>query len=161
MAGSMNVSGRGVSGSPNHFSSGSPNLFFDLKNNVLFRRNDKNIAYEVTSTQLPALQGLSVADLFLTKGHIREPHWHPNAGELDYVISGELIISVLDPFTPQLLTYHVKPGQAVFLPMGWWHWITAVSDEAHLLVIFNNEQPENAEGSDLLRLTPPKVFQQA
>lgn len=140
---------------------GSPNLFFDLRNNVFFRRDDANIAFEVTGKQLPALQGLAVADLFMTKDHIREPHWHPNAGELDVIIHGEVIISILDPDTPQLLTYRVGPGQSVFIPMGWWHWITAVSEKVHLHVIFNNANPETAEGSDLLRLTPPHVFELA
>lgn len=141
--------------------SGSPNLFFDLRNNVFFRRNAQNIAYEVSQTQLPVLEGLAVADLFMSKGHIREPHWHPNANELDVVISGELIFSILDPGVPQLLTYHVGPGQSIFIPMGWWHWITAASDEAHDHVIFDTEQPESVEGSDVLRLTPPEVFQLA
>lgn len=76
-----------VRGTCNHgLGAGSPNLFFDLRGNVFFRRDEGNIAYEVTATQIPSMQGVAVADLFMTKGHIREPHWHPNAGELDVVI---------------------------------------------------------------------------
>ena len=44
-----------------------------------FKRDKKNVAYEVTSTQLPAMIGGAFVDLFMTKGHMREPHWHPNA----------------------------------------------------------------------------------
>ncbi|CAM2916917.1 cupin domain-containing protein [Paenibacillus sediminis] len=161
MAGSNNVTGKMAHGSPNFLSSGAPNLMFEVKSNTLYRRDEKNVAYEVTSTQLPAMQGVALADLFLTKNHIREPHWHPNAGELDYIISGEVIVAVFDPFSLQLLTYSAKPGQVVFIPMGWWHWITAVSDEAHLIVIFNNSLPESIEGSDVLRFTPTHVFQLA
>lgn len=58
-------------------SSGTPNLFFDSRENIFFKRDDKNIAYEVTSTQLPAMIGGAFVDLFMTKGHMREPHWHP------------------------------------------------------------------------------------
>lgn len=139
----------------------SPNLFFNVRKNVFFRRSPGNVIFEVTSTQLPAMKGLGLTDLFLTKGHIREPHWHPNANELDYVVSGEVIISVLDPLTHRLITYHVKVGQVVFIPMNWWHWSTAVSDKAHVVEMFNNEQFQIAEGSDILRLTPPKVFKLA
>lgn len=142
-------------------STGTPNLFFDSRNSVLFKRNDENIAYEVTSTQLPAMVGGAFVDIFLTKGFIREPHWHPNAWELDVVVSGEAITSILDPDTKQLHHYRAKAGQVVFIPMGWWHWITPVSDEAHLHLFFNNDQPENADGSDMLRFTPPEVFENA
>lgn len=142
-------------------SSGTPNLFFDSRKNIFFKRDEKNVAYEVTSTQLPAMIGGAFVDLFMTKGHMREPHWHPNAWELDVVVSGEAVTSILNPETNQLQNYHVKAGQTVFIPMGWWHWITAVTEEVQLHLFFNNDQFETAEGSDILRLTPPEVFQAA
>ena len=109
---------------------GSLNLFIDVSQNVGFRRDARNVLFEMTSTQIPEMQDLALGDLFLSKDHIREPHWHPNADELDFIVSGEVIISILNPFTLELQTYHVKPGQVTFLPKGWWHWITAVTDEA-------------------------------
>jgi oxalate decarboxylase/phosphoglucose isomerase-like protein (cupin superfamily) len=142
-------------------SKSSPTLFYDIKGNIGFERNPENVLYELTSTQLPVLEGLALGDLFLSRGFIREPHWHPNANELDYVVSGEIIVSILNPFSLQLLSYHVKPGQVTFIPKGWWHWITCVSDESHLLVIFNDNQIQSIEGSDILRLTPSDVFQLA
>lgn len=138
-----------------------PELFFDLKNKILFKRDNQNIAFEVTGSEIPAMKGVSGVDLFLTRGHIREPHWHPNAGELDMVIAGKVIIGILDPEIPKLLTYKVGPGEAAYVPMGWWHWIDAASDEAHLHVIFNHEEPQTVAGSDVLRLTPPGVFEKA
>jgi oxalate decarboxylase/phosphoglucose isomerase-like protein (cupin superfamily) len=136
----------------------SPELFFDVSDNVGFERNPQNVLYEVTSAQIPEMQDLALGDLFLSREHIREPHWHPNADELDFIISGEVIISILNPSTLELQTYHVKPGQVTFLPKGWWHWITCVTEEAHLLVAFNDGQIQSIEGSDVLRLTPPDVF---
>ncbi|MCQ6282510.1 cupin domain-containing protein [Bacillus sp. EB600] len=114
----------------------SPKLFFDVSDNLTFERNPENVLYEVTSAQIPMMQNLSLGDLFLSREHIREPHWHPNADELDFIVSGEVIISILNPFRLELQTYHVKPGQVTFLPKGWWHWITCVTEEAHLLVNF-------------------------
>ncbi|MFT8322161.1 MAG: cupin domain-containing protein [Bacillus sp. (in: firmicutes)] len=139
--------------------SGTPNLFFDSKDSVFFERDPENIAYEVTSTQLPAMVGGAFVDLYLTKGHIRKPHWHPNAWELDVVVSGEAIVSIIDPDTKKLHHYKAKPGQLVFIPMAWWHWITPASDKLHLHLFFNNDQFETASGSDTLRLTPPEVFE--
>jgi oxalate decarboxylase/phosphoglucose isomerase-like protein (cupin superfamily) len=141
--------------------SGTPNLIFNSRDNVFFERDPNNIAYEVTSTQMPAMIGGAFVDLYMTKGHMREPHWHPNAWELDVVVSGEAMISIIDPDTKKLHTYRAKPGQVVFIPMAWWHWITPVSEKLHLHLFFNNDQVESAEGSDTLRLTPPEVFQLA
>ena len=80
----------------------------------LFKRNEKNVAYEVTSTQLPAMIGGAFVDLFMTKGHMREPHWHPNAWELDVVVSGEAVTSILNPETNQLQNYHVKGANCLY-----------------------------------------------
>lgn len=43
--------------------------------------------------------------------------------------------------------------------MGWWHWITPKSEKLHLHLFFNNDQFETALGSNMLRLTPPEVYQ--
>jgi hypothetical protein len=47
----------------------------------------------------------------------------------------------------------------VYLPMGWWHWEIATKDHTHLLAIFHNSAPQTVFGSDVLRKTPPEVFQ--
>lgn len=49
---------------------------------------------------------------------MREPHWHPNAWELDVVISGEVEVSIIDPDTSTLHTYRIKKGNVAFIPMG-------------------------------------------
>lgn len=103
--------------------------------------------------------GGAFANIFLTKGHIREPHWYPNAWELDVVVSGEVIISILDPNTKQLHNYSATNGQVVFIPMGWLHWVAPVSEKVHLHIFLNNEQFETVDGSDMLRLTPSELFQ--
>ncbi|WAH40272.1 hypothetical protein NZD89_18085 [Alicyclobacillus fastidiosus] len=45
--------------------------------------------------------------------------------------------------------------------MNWWHCITAVSYEVHVVQVFSSAKRQIIEGSDMLRKTPPKVFQQA
>ncbi|WP_413004224.1 cupin domain-containing protein [Paenibacillus sp. 1P03SA] len=144
-----------------HKSSGMPNLAFNVGDNVLYKRNEDNVAYEVTSTQLPPMTGGAFTDLRLGRGHIREPHWHPNAWELHVIVSGEAEISVMCPDNPRLVNYRAKEGQVVFVPTGWWHWITPVSEKVHLHGFFNHDQPETVYGSDILRLTPPEVLQNA
>lgn len=137
----------------------SPNLFFDSLTNIAFKRDDENIIYKVAGEQLPVMVGGAFANVFLTKGHNREPHWHPNAWELDVVVSGEVIFSVLDQNTKQILNYPATKGQVVFIPMGWLHWATPVSEEVQYHIFFNHEKFETVDGSDMLRLTPIDIFQ--
>lgn len=49
--------------------------------------------------------------------------------------------------------------QTVYIPMGWWHWEIATTDHTHLLAIFDNNAAQVVFGSDVLRKTPPEVFQ--
>ena len=57
--------------------------------------------------------GGAFVDLYMTKGHMREPHWHPNAWELDVVVSGEVQVSILDPDTSSMHNYRIKEGEVV------------------------------------------------
>ncbi|MEI5905557.1 cupin domain-containing protein [Bacillus spongiae] len=141
---------------------GTPNLFFDIEKSILFERNPENIAFLLSSTQMPAMIGGSIADLRLSKGFIREPHWHTNAWELVYLISGAATVSVLDPTTNKRQTLKLaKRGETVFIPMGYWHWIVADEDNTNLLLFFNNDQIQTQEGSTMLTRTPLEVYENA
>ncbi|RJR08147.1 cupin domain-containing protein, partial [Candidatus Parcubacteria bacterium] len=101
---------------------------------------------------------ISLLDIFLSKDNIIEPHYHQNAAELVYCISGSAVISLLNPFTKVILNYKVTPGQVVNIPQGWWHYEIATVDDTHLLAIFNAPTPEVILGSDILALTPPNIM---
>ncbi|PAQ14942.1 cupin [Bacillaceae bacterium SAOS 7] len=141
---------------------GTPNLFYDIENSLLFERNTENIAYQLTSTQMPAMIGGSVADIRFSKGFIREPHWHPNAWELDFLISGSATVGVLDPTTNNLQTFKLtKTGETVFIPMGYLHWIAADSDDTRLILFFNNDQFQSQEMSTTLTNIPLSIYEQS
>jgi hypothetical protein len=94
----------------------------------------------------------------LSAGNIIEPHYHQNAAELVYCVSGAAIVSILNPFTKQLLHFPITPGQVANVPQSWWHYEIATADRTHLLAIFNAPTPEVILGSDLLRLTPADIW---
>jgi oxalate decarboxylase len=60
--------------------------------------------------------------LRLKQGGVYEPHWHPNAAELDYVIEGRARMTILSP-GGSVDTFEVSSGQIVFIPPAYFHYI--------------------------------------
>jgi len=90
-----------------------------------------------------------------------EPHYHQNAAELVYCISGAAIVSILNPFTKEIKNYPIEPGQVANVPQGWWHYEIATVNDTHLLAIFNAPTPDVILGSDILKFTPSNVMAHA
>ena len=44
---------------------------------------------EIGVEDIPALDGITVFPTQIEGYGLSEPHWHPNAGEIDYCISGQ------------------------------------------------------------------------
>jgi oxalate decarboxylase len=81
----------------------------------------------------------------LKKGGIREPHWHPDAWEFDYCISGRCRMSVVAP-NNEWKIFDVVPGQVVFVPMGYFHYFENIgTDDLRFLVVFNNSAAESSD----------------
>ena len=90
------------------------------------------------------LNGLACYLLTLKPKGIREPHWHPNAAELDYVISGRALMTIFSP-GDKVDTFEVGTNEIVFIPPGYFHYIENLdSDEdMQFAVFFNDERPED------------------
>jgi quercetin dioxygenase-like cupin family protein len=108
--------------------------------------------------QLNTLENVSLLDIFLSANNVIEPHYHQNAAELVYCISGAAVVSILNPFTKLIQNYPITPGQVANVPHGWWHYEVATVDNTHLLAIFNAPTPEVILGSDILKLTPSTIM---
>jgi oxalate decarboxylase len=89
----------------------------------------------LTTQQIPRLQGITVFPLKAVPYGLREPHWHANASELDYFVSGHAQIGLVAP-DGNLQTVTVGPGDIAFLPQNWFHYIASVSDEPLQILIF-------------------------
>ena len=140
------------------FTSSSVQFFYDLSDNLFFKKNDRNYINELSVMQLNTLGNVSLLDIYLSAGNVIEPHYHQNASELVYCIAGAAVVSIVNPFTKTLLNVPIQPGQVANVPQGWWHYEVATVDGTHLLAVFDAPVPEFIGGSDLLRLTPAKVF---
>jgi oxalate decarboxylase len=118
----------------------------------------------------PILRGLACYSLYLRPGGIREPHWHPNAAELDYVIQGKAKMTILSP-GGNVDTFEVGGGEIVFIPPAYFHYIENidVENDTHFVVFFGHERPEDigisgalsAYSNEVLSAafgTDPKIF---
>ena len=90
------------------------------------------------------LSGLACYLLTLKPKGIREPHWHPNAAELDYVVSGRARMTIFSP-GDKVDTFEVGPGEIVFIPSAYFHYIENVNtnEDMQFAVFFNHERPED------------------
>jgi oxalate decarboxylase/phosphoglucose isomerase-like protein (cupin superfamily) len=140
------------------YTSPSAQFTFDVNKSTLFKKDDNNLINVLGINQLNTLENVSLLDIFLSRDNVIEPHYHQNAAELIYCISGAVTISILNPFTKQILNYPITPGQVANVPQGWWHYEVATVDDTHLLAIFNAPTPEVILGSDILKFTPTNIM---
>lgn len=138
----------------------SPNVqfWYDVNKNTTFKKDNRNFINTLSIEQLNTLGNVSLLDIYLSRSNVVEPHIHQNATELVYCISGSAVVSLINPFTKQLLNFPIQPGQVANIPQGWLHYEMATVDNTHLLAIFDAPVPEFIGLSDMLRLTPPGVL---
>ncbi|NMG05909.1 cupin domain-containing protein [Brasilonema sp. UFV-L1] len=79
----------------------------------------------------------------LKPGGIREPHWHPSAWELNYVVSGKAKWAI-QGLQQEHYTFEADQGDIVFAAQGLFHYFENASDDEDLvvLVLFNSSLPE-------------------
>lgn len=113
---------------------------------------------EVTKKELPSLDGLSLTLMEIPPKGFREPHWHPNANELSYLLEGRALMTVFGVGNSHD-TFTVEPGEIVFVPMGFLHHIENIgSTPLKMVVAFNHEQAEEIEISDSVHVMPDRIL---
>jgi oxalate decarboxylase len=87
-------------------------------------------------------QDASAVLALLEPGGIREPHWHPSAWEMDFVITGRLRFTVLETLD-YTESFEATAGDLVFLPQGGLHYFENVGEgDANSLIVFNTSATE-------------------
>ncbi|MBF6125589.1 cupin domain-containing protein [Nocardia brasiliensis] len=102
-------------------------------------------AHEGNFPVLAGQQG-SVYLVHLEPGGIREPHWHPTAWELNYVISGTTQWTILGTHPDGSYrkdVFEAHQGDLIFAPQGYFHYFENHTDNPlDVLVIFNTSAQE-------------------
>jgi len=115
---------------------------------------------ECTGKNFPVLVDNDAASflLVLEPGAVREPHWHPNAWELDVPLSGRGRLGVANP-DDTFSVQEILPGQIGFIPQGYAHYIENVgTEEMRWVVVFNNTQPDDIGLSTTFAGMPTHTF---
>ncbi|WP_158888581.1 cupin domain-containing protein [Amycolatopsis anabasis] len=103
-------------------------------------------AHEENFPVLRGQQG-SVYFVHLEVGGIREPHWHPTAWELNYIISGKAKWTILGTHPDGAYhndVFEAEKGDLVFAPQGFFHYFEngSTTEPLDVLVIFNTSSIE-------------------
>ncbi len=115
---------------------------------------------EANQSTFPGLagNGLAVYLLTLQPGAVRIPHWHPDASELDYILSGKVRIGLGFP-DGEWERFDLETGQIAILPQGWFHYIQNIGDDVvRMLVIFNNSNPNDIGISQGFQAIPKEAL---
>jgi len=118
--------------------------FASLREGAQVFRSDLGSITELTADSLPILRGLSAKRLLLEPGAVREPHWHANASELTYCLSGDLLVGILGDGS-EFSWFRIRPGQMFYARSGALHYIENLGDySAELIVCFSDERPRGS-----------------
>ena len=102
-------------------------------------------AYIVDKSNFAALSGITCYTLEVWDESMRLPHWHPNASELGYVVSGSIEIIIWR--TPgESAVFTLTAGMCWFIPQAALHSLNNIGNTpAQLLVSFSSELPEDID----------------
>lgn len=98
------------------------------------------------STRFPILKGggLAIFSIVVNALGVREPHWHPNASELHYVLSGTTRYFVESP-EHQTESGQISQGQFFLAPTGYLHYFENPDpiNRLHIIAFFTSDNPQD------------------
>lgn len=112
----------------------------------------------VSSKEFPIQTTLTGALQELKPGGLRELHWHPNADEWHYYISGRARVGIFGAHG-RVATEEFGPGEIAFIKQGFGHYVEQLGDQpTKILVVFNSPVYEQISLSTWLASNPPDLI---
>jgi oxalate decarboxylase len=112
----------------------------------------------VDSTKFPISKTVTGAVLELDPGALRELHWHPTADEWQYVLDGQVSISVFGA-NGRYRAETFEKGDVGYVPQGYGHSLENVGDKpCRVLIGFNSGVYEDIDLSEWIAANPPDVL---
>lgn len=111
----------------------------------------------LTQKEFPIQSTVSAVLQDLKPGALREMHWHPNADEWQYYISGKSRVTIFGAHG-RVSTEEFGPGQVAFIKQGFGHFVEQVGPEpTRILVVFNSPEYQEISISTWLGGNPPSL----
>ena len=112
---------------------------------------------EVTVRELPVSKTLAGVNMRLTPGGCRELHWHPNADEWQYFISGKGRMTVVATGN-KARTMDFQEGDVGYVEKSLLHYVENTGDtDLVFLEIFKADRFQDLSFSEWLAHTPPEL----
>jgi len=93
--------------------------------------------WRIDSTRFPISTTITGVILDLEPGALRELHWHPNADEWQYIIGGDLSVTMFGSHG-RFRTEQLHAGDVGYIPQGYGHSIENIgSKPGRMLIGFN------------------------
>jgi len=111
------------------------------------------------SSNFPAASTVAAALVEIEAGGMRELHWHPNADEWQYYISGHGRMTVFAS-SGKARTFNYQAGDVGYVRFAMGHYIENVGDETlTFLEMFRSNRFADISLGQWLALTPPELVQ--
>jgi oxalate decarboxylase len=111
----------------------------------------------VSPKEFPIQKTLTALRMNIEPGAIRELHWHPNADEWQYVMSGKGNLSIFGSHG-RVKTMPYSKGMVAFIKQGYGHYIENTGTETlKLVVLFNSPEYQEISLNDWLNSNPTQL----
>jgi oxalate decarboxylase len=111
------------------------------------------------SSNFPVSTTIAAALVEVEPGGLRELHWHPNADEWQYYISGQARMTVFAS-SGKARTFDYQAGDVGYVPFAMGHYVENTGqDRLRFLEMFRSDRFADVSLSQWLALTPPELVE--
>jgi oxalate decarboxylase len=116
------------------------------------------LEWRVDGSQFPISTTMTGVVLDMEPGALRELHWHPNAAEWQYVLSGQFNVTLFGS-RGRWREETLNKGDVGYIPQGFGHSIENTSGErARILIVFNSGHYQTINLSQWIAGNPLNVL---
>jgi oxalate decarboxylase len=111
-----------------------------------------------TAADIPSLVGIKTTLMTLEPGVLSEPHWHPAADEVCFVLAGQVEVGIVGP-NGASQTEILTSGDLAFIPVNWLHYVDNIGEEPAQVILFHDATASIAITlSQVLSGFPPAIL---